>query len=89
MDLHLAGKAALVTGAANGVGREIALALAAEGAAVAVNYRSSAEAAQSVVAEIDAKGGRAIACGADVADFDAVTAWSPGLRPTSAGSTFW
>jgi NAD(P)-dependent dehydrogenase (short-subunit alcohol dehydrogenase family) len=74
MDLHLAGKAALVTGAANGVGREIALALAAEGAAVAVNYRSSAEAAQSVVAEIDAKGGRAIACGADVADFDAVTA---------------
>ena len=74
MDLHLAGKAALVTGAANGVGREIALALAAEGAAVAVNYRISAEAAQSVVAEIAAKGGRAIACGADVADFDAVTA---------------
>lgn len=74
MDLHLAGKAALVTGGANGVGREIALALAAEGAAVAVNYRSSAEAAQSVVAEIAATGGRAIAYGADVADFDAVKA---------------
>lgn len=74
MDLHLAGKAALVTGAANGVGREIALALAAEGAAVAVNYRSSAAAAQSVVAEITAKGGRAIACSADVANFDAVSA---------------
>jgi len=64
----------LVTGGANGVGREIALALAAEGAAVAVNYRRSAEAAQSVVAEISAKGGRAIACDADGADFDAVTA---------------
>jgi 3-oxoacyl-[acyl-carrier protein] reductase len=74
MDLHLAGKAALVTGGANGVGREIALALAAEGAAVAVNYRSSAEAAQSIVAEIAATGGRAIVYGADVADFDAVKA---------------
>jgi len=74
MDLHLADKAALVTGGATGVGREIALALAAEGAAVAVNYRSSAAAAESVVAEIAAKGGRAIACRADVSDFDAVTA---------------
>jgi NAD(P)-dependent dehydrogenase (short-subunit alcohol dehydrogenase family) len=41
MDLGLKGKIALVTGAASGVGREIALSLAAEGAAVAVNYRSS------------------------------------------------
>jgi NAD(P)-dependent dehydrogenase (short-subunit alcohol dehydrogenase family) len=74
MDLHLAGKVALVTGGANGVGREIALALAAEGAAVVVNYRNSAASAQAVVAEIGANGGRAIACAADVADFDAVTA---------------
>lgn len=72
MDLHLSGRTALVTGGANGVGRQIALALAAEGAAVAVNYRSSAADAQAVAAEILAKGGKAIVCGADVSDFDAV-----------------
>ena len=74
MDLQLTGKVALVTGGASGVGREIALTLAQEGAAVAVNYRRSAEAAQAIVAEIEAGGGKAIACGADVADFDAVRA---------------
>ena len=40
MDLNLTGKIALVTGATSGVGSEIALSLAAEGASVAVNYRS-------------------------------------------------
>jgi NAD(P)-dependent dehydrogenase (short-subunit alcohol dehydrogenase family) len=74
VDLQLSGKVALVTGGANGVGRAIALTLAAEGAAVAVNYRSSADQAQAVVAEIAAKGGRAIACGADVSDLAAVNA---------------
>jgi len=68
MDLHLADKATLVTGGANGIRREIALALGAEGAPVAVN---SAEAAQAVVGEIAANGGRAIAC--DVSDLGAVT----------------
>ena len=72
MDLNLKGRAALVTGGANGVGREIALALAAEGAAVAVNYRSSADDARKVVAEIEAAGGRAITVGADVADHTSV-----------------
>jgi NAD(P)-dependent dehydrogenase (short-subunit alcohol dehydrogenase family) len=74
MDLKLKGKIALVTGGANGVGREIALSLAAEGASVAVNYRSSAEEADAVVAEIAANGGRAKAYKADVADFVGVKA---------------
>jgi NAD(P)-dependent dehydrogenase (short-subunit alcohol dehydrogenase family) len=74
MDLKLAGRVALVTGATSGVGREIALTLAAEGASVAVNYRASADAAQALVGEITAKGGRAIAASADVADFAAVKA---------------
>ena len=62
----LAGKAALVTGAARDVGREIALALAADGAAVAVNYQSSGEAAEAVVRDIVAAGGKAKAWKADV-----------------------
>ena len=74
MDLGLKGKIALVTGAGRGVGREIALNLAAEGAAVAVNYRSSAKDAETLVAEITGKGGKARAYAADVADFAAVKA---------------
>jgi 3-oxoacyl-[acyl-carrier protein] reductase len=72
MRLGLEGKVALVTGAARDVGREIALALAAEGAAVAVNYNSSEGPAQAVVDEIRSKGGRAIACKADISDLAAV-----------------
>jgi NAD(P)-dependent dehydrogenase (short-subunit alcohol dehydrogenase family) len=72
MDVGLSGKIALVTGGASGVGREIALSLAAEGAHVAVNYRSSHKDAEILVNEIVAKSGKAKAYQADVADFAAV-----------------
>ena len=72
MKLGLEGRVALVTGAARDVGREIALALASEGAAVAVNYKTSSEQARAVVEEIETKGGRAIACQADVTDLGQV-----------------
>jgi 3-oxoacyl-[acyl-carrier protein] reductase len=62
----LAGKVAVVTGASKGIGAGIAKALAAEGAAVVVNYASSKEGADRVVAEITKKGGRAIAVQGDV-----------------------
>jgi len=74
MDFGLKGKVALVTGAARGVGREIALGLAAEGANVAINYRNSGKEAESLVSEIIAKGVEAKAFKADVADFAAVKA---------------
>ncbi len=74
MDLDLKGKIALVTGGASGVGREIALNLAAEGAGVAVNYRGSATEAKAVVAEIAGRGGKAKVYQADVADFAGVKA---------------
>jgi len=67
--MKLDGRIALVTGASRGIGRSIAEALAVEGAAVAVNYRSGAAAADETVQAIEAAGGRAIAVQGDVADF--------------------
>src|SRR5262245_29828073 len=62
----LTGKVAIVTGASKGIGASIAKHLADEGAAVVVNYASSKQGADRVVAEITGKGGRAIAVQADL-----------------------
>jgi 3-oxoacyl-[acyl-carrier protein] reductase len=64
---RLKGKVAVVTGASKGIGAGIAKGLAAEGASVVVNYSSSKEGADKVVAEIKAKGGKAVAVQGDVA----------------------
>ncbi len=71
---HLEGKVAIVTGASRGIGRATALALAAEGANVVVNYASSSSAAEQVVEEITALGRDAIALPADVSKADQVDA---------------
>ena len=65
-------RVALVTGAGRGIGRAVAKRLAENGCAVAVNYRSSAEAAQALVEEITAAGGTAQAFAGDVSDPEAV-----------------
>ena len=62
----------VVTGASRGIGRGIATRLGAEGARVAVNYRSSADAAAETVESIRESGGEAVAVQADVTDFEAV-----------------
>lgn len=66
------GKSAIVTGASRGIGREIALLLAKEGAQVAVNYSGSKDKADDVVKLITESGGEAFAIQADVSDADGV-----------------
>jgi 3-oxoacyl-[acyl-carrier protein] reductase len=68
----LANKVAVVTGASKGIGAGIAKGLAAEGASVVVNYSSSKEGAEKVVAEIVKNGGKAVAVQGDVAKADDV-----------------
>jgi 3-oxoacyl-[acyl-carrier protein] reductase len=74
MTKRLEGKVALVTGASKGIGAGIAARLAAEGAAVAVNYSASREAADRVVAAISAKGGKAVAVRGNLTDGNDVKA---------------
>jgi 3-oxoacyl-[acyl-carrier protein] reductase len=70
----LAGKVALVTGGSRGIGAAIAKRLANDGASVAITYTKGADAAASVVKEIESTGGHALAIQADAADAKAVTA---------------
>lgn len=69
--MKLENKVALVTGAARGIGKAIAKALAAEGAVVIVNYNGSAQRAAETVKEIEEAGGKALAIRCNVADFTA------------------
>lgn len=74
MNLPLAHKIALVTGGSRGIGAAISQKLAEQGAQVAVNYSSSAEAANQLVEQIQASGGKAIALPADMTDSSQVVA---------------
>ncbi len=70
--MQLQGKTALVTGAARGIGRAIALRLAREGAAVGINYQKREDRAESLASEIRQLGGKALTLQADVGDAPAV-----------------
>jgi 3-oxoacyl-[acyl-carrier protein] reductase len=74
MSKKLQGKIALITGGSRGIGAAIAKRLAADGANVAITYTKGADAAASVVKEIERAGGKAIAIQAHAADADAVEA---------------
>ena len=71
--MHLTGKVALVTGAAHRVGRALALALARDGADLAIHYHHSADAARETGTEIESIGRRAVTFPADLRDPGAAT----------------
>jgi 3-oxoacyl-[acyl-carrier protein] reductase len=84
---QLTGKVAIVTGASKGIGAGIAKGLAAAGATVVVNYASSKEGADRVVADITGKGGKAIAVEADVSKAPTCGGCSTRQKKPSARST--
>lgn len=78
----LDGKTALVTGASRGIGRAIALALASQGARVAIHYHQAADAAQSLADEIRQAGGQAWTLAADLAASDGAATLASALQAT-------
>jgi 3-oxoacyl-[acyl-carrier protein] reductase len=89
MQKTLGGKIALITGGSRGIGAAIARRLATDGASVAITYTKGADAAASVIKEIERGGGKAIAIQADAADADAVKAAVERRSRPSAGWMFW
>lgn len=81
----LNGRTALVTGGSRGIGRAVALRLAAEGAFVAVHYGSDADAAKRTVGDIERAGGRAVAIQAPFDEDDAVDRLFDALVPALDG----
>src|ERR1700751_1790540 len=81
----LQGKTALVTGASRGIGRATAAALARAGAHVLVHYGRSAQEAESLVSEIEAKGGRADAISADLGTPDGASLLAKQVRSNVGG----
>ena len=85
----LAGKTALVTGAATGIGKAIAVALAGQGAWVVINHPRTPEPAEKVVAEIEAAGGSCLRSPLILATARSSTAWSASYSRNAAGGTSW
>lgn len=89
MEKLLTDKVAIVTGASRGIGRQIAMTLAQEGAYVIVNYNGSKEAAEAVVETITAAGGQAETWQCSVADFAAVEEMIKSIYKNSVTLMFW